>query len=119
MTLGREARDGGNPHEDSAYRTEDGSNDYEQIELDLVAESLDKKHILVAECKWRERDEAQSIYEQLTSRASRLPFVKKGQKVHPILFLKTKTKADVPCYYPKDIIASMLQEDASKDKVSY
>ena len=98
---------------------EDGSNDYEQIELDLVAESLDKKHILVAECKWRERDDAQTIYEQLTSRASRLPFVKKGQKVHPILFLKTKTKADVPCYYPKDIIASMLQEDASKDKVSY
>ena len=98
---------------------EDGNNDYEQIELDLVAESLDKKHILVAECKWRERDEAQSVYEQLTSRASRLPFVKKGQKVHTILFLKTETKADVPCYYPKDIIASMLQEDASKDKASY
>ena len=71
------------------------------------------------ECKWRERDDAQSVYEQLTSRASRLPFVKKGQKVHPILFLKTKTKADVPCYYPKDIIAFMLQEDVSKENVHY
>ena len=91
-------------------------NDYEQIELDLVTESLDKKHILVAECKWRERDEAQSVYEQLTSRPSHLPFVKKGQKVHPILFLKTKTKADVPCYYPKDIIAFMLQQEAYKTK---
>ena len=91
-------------------------NDYEQIELDLVTESLDKKHILVAECKWRERDEAQSVYEQLTSRPSHLPFVKKGQKVHPILFLKTKTKAYVPCYYPKDIIAFMLQQEAYKTK---
>lgn len=95
---------------------EDGSHDYEQIELDLVAESFDKKHILVAECKWRERDEAQTVYEQLVSRASRLPFVKKGQKVHTLLFLKTETKADVPCYYPKDIIASMLWQDGSKDK---
>lgn len=78
------------------------------MELDLVAESKDKKHILVAECKWRERDEAQSVDEQLTSRAGRLPFVKKGQKAHTIVFLKTETKADVPCYYPKDITASML-----------
>lgn len=95
---------------------EDDSNDYEQIELDLVAESLDKRHILVAECKWRERDEALSVYDQLTSRASRLPFVKMGQKVHTVLFLKTETQTNVPCYYPKDIIVSMLQQDSSNDK---
>ncbi len=96
---------------------EDASGEYEPVELDLVAESLDKKHILVAECKWREKDEAQSVYKQLVSRANRLPFVKKGQKLHTILFLKTETKADVPCYYPKDIIESMLQQDATKDKI--
>jgi AAA+ ATPase superfamily predicted ATPase len=92
---------------------EDGSNEYEQIELDVVAESLDKKHILVAECKWRERDEAKSVYEQLVSRAGRLPFVKKGQMVHTVLFLKSESKAnvDIPCYYPKDIITSILQDD--------
>lgn len=43
----------------------------------------------------------------------RLPFVKKGQMVHTVLFLKSESKAnvDIPCYYPKDIITSILQDD--------
>lgn len=92
---------------------EDDSGEYEPIELDVVAESIDKQHIFVAECKWRERDEASTIYEQLVSRSRRLPFVKKGQTIHCVLFLKSKTPAhqDIPCYYPQDIITAMLEED--------
>jgi len=63
-----------------------------------------------------QRDEADSVNNQLVSRANRLPFVKKGQKVHTALFLKSKSKADagIPCFYPKDIIEAILQHEERK-----
>lgn len=97
---------------------ENDSSQYEQVEIDLVAESLDGKHLLIGECKWREKDEARRIYDELISKSNRLPFIKKGQTVHPVLFLKSSCKADadIPCFYPKDIISSILATDELKRK---
>lgn len=60
----------------------------EMVELDVVAESLDKKHILIGECKWTGEENAERLMARLEAISSRLPFVKKGQQVHLVLFLK-------------------------------
>lgn len=58
------------------------------VELDVVAESIDKKHILVGECKWTHDEDADRLMDILEQKAKYLPFVKKGQEVHLVLFLR-------------------------------
>lgn len=58
------------------------------VELDVVAESIDKKHILIGECKWTHDDDADRLLEVLANKAKYLPFIKKGQQVHLVLFMK-------------------------------
>ncbi len=62
--------------------------DGKMIELDVVAESIDKKHILIGECKWTHGEDADRLMDILEQKAKYLPFVKKGQEVHLVLFLK-------------------------------
>lgn len=52
------------------------------IELDIVAESFDKKHILIGECKWTNGEDAQRLAHSLSEKAQSLPFVKREQQVH-------------------------------------
>lgn len=59
----------------------------EAIELDVVAQSLDGKKLLVGECKWTEGEDANRLLHELKEKASRLPFLKK-QEIVPMLFLK-------------------------------
>lgn len=61
----------------------------EAIELDVVAESMDRKKLLVGECKWTEGENADQLIYELTSKARKLPFLK-GQEIVPVLFLKQK-----------------------------
>ena len=72
----------------------------EMVELDVVAESLDKKHILIGECKWTQQEDPNRLLHRLQSVTPLLPFVKKGQQVHYALFLK-HTPTDV---YAGDVI---------------
>lgn len=58
------------------------------MEIDVVAESTDKQHLLVGECKWSEISNAEALMEDLKQRASLLPFIK-GRKVTPLLFVKS------------------------------
>lgn len=60
----------------------------QMVELDVVAESLDKKHILIGECKWTESEDAVSLRHKLQGITPYLPFVKKSQTVHIFLFTK-------------------------------
>ena len=60
---------------------------YERIELDVVAESLDKKHLLVGECKWTTKENSDSLFAQLKEKAEKLPFAK-NHKIITKLFLK-------------------------------
>lgn len=60
------------------------------IELDVVAESMDKKKILIGECKWSEEENADRIAYELIQKVNQLPFVK-NREIVPVLFLKTKS----------------------------
>lgn len=61
----------------------------ESIKLDVVAESLDRKKLLVGECKWTEGEDADRLIYELTAKARKLPFLKR-QEIVPALFLKQK-----------------------------
>ena len=80
-----------------------------RIELDVVAESLDRKYLLVGECKWTGTEDAQRLNEQLKEKASLLPFAN-GHTIVPVLFLKEPAIHINGCniLYPKDIIQMNL-----------
>ena len=68
------------------------------IEIDVVAESFDKKKILIGECKWTEKENASRLFYELENKARMLPFVKDKEIVY-VLFLK---------YQPDDICDNIV-----------
>ena len=76
------------------------------VELDVVAESLDKKHILIGECKWTESEDDVSLHHKLQGITQYLPFVKKNQTVHIFLFTKVRPEHYDPArvLLPEDVI---------------
>ena len=91
-----------------AVKTKEG---FLQMELDVVAESLDRKSILVGECKWTNPEIASVLIKDLNEKISCLPFCK-GKEVIPVLFLKNKPKdinssVEIRILYPTDIIELM------------
>ena len=78
----------------------------EMIELDVVAESMDKKHILIGECKWTNKEDALRLVNSLEAKIKYLPFIKKRQSVHIVLFLKNEpqNKEAARILYPADIV---------------
>jgi len=48
----------------------------ERIELDVVAESLDKKYLLAGECKWTAKENSDRLLAALKDKAEKLPFAK-------------------------------------------
>ena len=85
---------------------------FKQMELDVVAESLDGKSILVGECKWTNPEITSVLIKEMIVKLSYLTFCK-GKEVIPVLFLKSKPKDiyvnrnDVRIFYPSDIIELM------------
>jgi len=59
----------------------------DRIEVDIVAESLDKKYLLVGECKWTTGENSDRLLAELKEKASKLPFVK-NHTIITKLFLK-------------------------------
>jgi len=59
----------------------------ERIELDVVAESLDKKYLLVGECKWTTKENSSRLLAALKDKAEKLPFAK-DHTIITKLFLK-------------------------------
>ena len=78
------------------------------VELDIVAESFDKKHILIGECKWTGGEDAQRLLHNLSEKARCLPFIKDTQEVHFAMFLKREPAHSESASYflPKDILKS-------------
>ena len=76
-----------------------------QVEIDVVAESMDGEVILIGECKWTERESAKVLTEDLRSRAEGLPFVK-GRRVEYALFLKMRPDdaEEMNVFTPEEII---------------
>ena len=65
----------------------------EQVEFDIMAESLNKKHLLVGECKWTTQENGKQLTAELLRKANLLPFAK-NHIIVPMLFLKNATKDD-------------------------
>ncbi|MCD8207708.1 MAG: ATP-binding protein [Bacteroidales bacterium] len=75
-----------------------------QMELDVVAESLDGKSLLVGECKWTAQEDAVALSATLLRKASQLPFAE-GHDIVPVLFLKNIPKNPSGLIFlPQDII---------------
>ena len=65
----------------------------EQVEFDVMAESLDKKSLLVGECKWTTGENDKQLTAALLRKANLLPFAK-NYTIVPVLFLKNAPKGD-------------------------
>lgn len=59
----------------------------EQMELDVVVESMDGNSLLVGECKWSENENTERLIKTLIEKNAKLPFAK-NKKIIPVLFLK-------------------------------
>ena len=79
----------------------------EQVEFDVIAESLDKKYLLVGECKWTTQENGKQLTTELSRKAKLLPFAK-NHTIVPILFLKRAPKDNVGnTLLPEDVVALM------------
>ena len=79
----------------------------EQIEIDVMAESLDKKYLLVGECKWTNQENGKQQTAELLRKANLLPFAK-NYKILPVLFLKNAPKDDVGnAMLPENVVELM------------
>ena len=85
------------------------NNKPEQVELDVVAESLDKKHLLVGECKWTTAPEnGKLLTAGLLRKANMLPFAK-DHTIVPVLFLKNTPKEDAGnAILPENVVEKLL-----------
>ena len=83
----------------------------EQVEFDVVAESLDKKCLLVGECKWTTRENGKQLTAELLRKANLLPFAK-NYAIVPVLFLKNVPEEDAGnALLPENVLELMRQMD--------
>lgn len=76
------------------------------IEVDVVAESADKKELAVGEAKWSESQDLKKEADDLKRKAANLPFTAK-QKIVPMLFVKHKPAISLPgvlVFGPDDVL---------------
>lgn len=72
-----------------------------------MAESLDKKYLLVGECKWTTQENGKQLIVELLRKANMLPFAK-NYTIVPILFLKNTPKEDNgDIMLPEDVVELM------------
>ena len=70
-----------------------------------MAESQDKKRVLIGECKWTEGEYAERLFDDLKERARLCPLIK-GRQVVYVLFLKRPAKDGITTnvFLPQDVI---------------
>ncbi len=79
----------------------------EQVEFDVMAESLDKKYLLVGECKWTTQENGKQLTHELLRKVNLLPLAK-NYTIVPVLFLKSSPKDNVGnVILPDDIVTLM------------
>ena len=77
----------------------------EIIEIDVVVQSIDKKTILVGECKWSNITNSDALMTDLIEKAKKLPFTK-GKKIVPMLFIKDCKAMNDNILLPEDVLKS-------------
>ena len=79
----------------------------EQVEFDVMAESLDKKSLLGGECKWTTQENGNQLTAELRRKANLLPFAK-NYTIVPVLFIKNAPKGDSEnVMLPEDVVELM------------
>ena len=84
--------------------------DGKPLELDVVAESMDRTSLLVGEAKWTaSHADAGRIVSRLNDCIRRLPFVR-GRRVVPALWMKKKVPAtgNVVVFTPNDVLSALM-----------
>jgi hypothetical protein len=78
---------------------------YLPVELDVVAESFDGKHLFLGECKWQEHIDAKKELSRLQTIVKGFPFTK-DHEIHLGLFLKEipQNPEVATIYYPENIM---------------
>ena len=76
----------------------------ERIELDVVAESLDKKNLLVGECKWTTNENSDHLLTELREKSKRLPFAKNHTIITKLFLKNPPTGTQENVLLPDDII---------------
>lgn len=87
---------------------------YLPVELDVVAESFDGKHLFLGECKWQEHIDAKEELSRLQTIVKGLPFTK-DHEIHLGLFLKEipQNPEVATIYYPENIMADRIGDMAA------
>jgi AAA+ ATPase superfamily predicted ATPase len=75
----------------------------EMIEIDVVAQSINKKNILVGECKWSDISNNDILIANLIEKAKKLPFAK-GKEIVPMLFVKSCKTLNDNILLPENIL---------------
>ena len=68
--------------------------DGQPLEIDVVAESRDRRHLLVGEVKWSDRSNPSRVLADLVRKAEQLPF-RRGRPVYYALWLKRSAAEQV------------------------
>jgi len=76
----------------------------ERIELDVVAESLDKKYLLVGECKWTSGENSDRLLAELKAKAEKLPFAKNHIIILKLFLKNTPVGTEENVLLPGDVI---------------
>lgn len=81
----------------------------EQLEFDVVAESTDKKHLLIGECKWTKADYAGRLLAEVKRKASLAPFTK-GKSIIYVLFLRERPldNEEINIVYPEEVVEKIV-----------
>lgn len=79
---------------------------WQPAELDVVAESIDRQHLLIGECKWTDGEDAAAVAAKLARIAQGLSLAQ-GHQVHLCLFLKSEPKAPttLPILLPAQVLS--------------
>jgi AAA+ ATPase superfamily predicted ATPase len=93
---------------DIAYRWWGANSENKPMEIDVIAESLDKRFLLVGECKWSIIGDVSKLVEDLTHKAGLLPFAK-DKIIIPVVFLKEKGPkgGNIGIMLPSDVMGRL------------
>jgi uncharacterized protein len=77
----------------------------EPMELDVVSESIDKKYLLVGECKWSKITDTKPLIKNIEQKAGLL-HVAKGKQVIVVLYVKETTDKGISSniFLPSDVL---------------
>ena len=93
---------------DIAYRWWGTNSENKPMEIDVIAESLDKRYLLVGECKWSVIGDVAKLVNDLIQKADVLPFAKDKIIIAVVFVKETVQKVDNDCVFlPSDVLGRL------------